>query len=59
MITLANPWDTSKPIELTFDQFKQTFSSFEAIRINSAKLLKNIGRVAGKKVAKVSKVSNF
>jgi hypothetical protein len=44
-VTLANPWNTSKPIELTFDQFKENFSGFEAVRINSAKLLKNMGRI--------------
>ena len=48
MITLANPWDTSKPIEMTFDQFKGSFSSLRAIRVNSAKLLKNIENVSKK-----------
>lgn len=42
MVNLANPWDTSKPIELTFDQFKENFSGFNAIRIDSAKLLKSM-----------------
>lgn len=48
-VTLANPWDTSEPIELTFDQFKETFSSFFAIRINSAKLLQNMEMVKEEK----------
>jgi hypothetical protein len=47
-ITLANPWDTAKPIELTFEQFKENFSGFEAIRIDSAKLLSNMRRVEKK-----------
>lgn len=50
IITLANPWDTSKPIELTFDQFKDTFSALFAIRIDSAKLLKNMRTVEKKAV---------
>ena len=51
MVNLANPWDTSKPIELTFDQFKENFSGFNAIRIDSAKLLSSMRHVAEKKVA--------
>jgi len=51
MVNLANPWDTSKPIELTFDQFKENFSGFNAIRIDSAKLLSSMRHVAEKKAA--------
>lgn len=48
MITLANPWNTSKPIKLSFRQFKETFSGIEAIRIDSARLLENIETVVEK-----------
>lgn len=41
IVTVVNPWDTTKPIELTFDQFKGTFSSLGMVRINSYELLKN------------------
>lgn len=51
VVNLANPWDTSKPIKLTFDQFKENFSGFEAIRIDSANLLSSIIHVAEKKAA--------
>ena len=51
MVNLANPWNTSKPIELTFDQFKENFSGFNAIRIDSAKLLSSMRNVAEKKAA--------
>lgn len=50
MVSLANPWDTSKPIDMTFDQFKENFSGFKAIRIDSARLLKSMKGVE-KKVA--------
>lgn len=45
---IANPWNTSKPIELTFEQLKNNFSGFDAIRIDSAKLLRNIENVEEK-----------
>lgn len=48
IVKLANPWNTSKPIELTFDQFKGTFFGFEAIRVDSAKLLTNMQRIEQK-----------
>lgn len=48
MVNLSNPWNTSKPIELSFKQFKEKFSGFRAIRINSAKLLKNMEGVEEK-----------
>ncbi len=48
MVNLANPWDTSKPIELSFNQFKENFSAFNAIRIDSAKLLKSMKGVEKK-----------
>lgn len=48
MVNLANPWDTSKPIELSFDQFKENFSAFNAIRIDSAKLLRSMKGVEKK-----------
>jgi hypothetical protein len=44
-ITLANPWDTSKPIYLTFDQFKNGFSSYAATRIDSRQILQNMERL--------------
>ena len=48
MVSLANPWDTSKAIELTFDQFKENISGFRAIRIDSAKLLRSMKSVEKK-----------
>lgn len=47
-IRLANPWDTRTSIELTLDQFKESFSGLEAIRIDSARLLNNMENIAGK-----------
>lgn len=49
-VTLANPWDTSRPIDLTFEQFKGTFSGLHAIRVNSANLLKNMETVPEKAI---------
>jgi hypothetical protein len=48
VVTLVNPWDTSKPINLTFDQFKENFSGFRAIRIDSARLLQSMKKVERK-----------
>ena len=48
VVTVANPWNTSKPINLTFDQFKENFSGFEAIRIDSAKMLQSMKKVERK-----------
>lgn len=48
VITIANPWNTAKPINLTFDQFKENFSGFEAIRIDSAKMLQSMKNVERK-----------
>ena len=45
IVTVADPRNTSKPIKLTFDQFKENFYRFEAIRIDSAKLLQNMKKV--------------
>lgn len=42
-ITLVNPWDTSKSLKFTFDQFKENFSGLGAVRINNSKLLKKMG----------------
>jgi len=46
VIKLANPWDTTKSIELTFDQFKGTFGGLDAVRIDNAKLLSNMSNIA-------------
>ena len=49
-ITLANPWDTSRPIEMSFDQFKENFCQFGVARIDNANLLLNmreVGRETG------------
>ncbi|MDO8676733.1 MAG: C2 family cysteine protease [Candidatus Azambacteria bacterium] len=48
MVSLANPWDTLKPVDMTFDQFKENFSGFKAIRIDSARLLKSMKGVEKK-----------
>jgi len=48
VVTVANPWNTAKPINLTFDQFKENFSGFEAIRIDSAKMLQSMKKVERK-----------
>lgn len=42
IVTLANPWNTKKPIELTIQQFKETFSEVSAVRIYHGKLLENM-----------------
>jgi len=42
IVTIANPWDTTKPITLTFQQFKETFNTVSAVRIHHAKLLENM-----------------
>ncbi|MEK7608848.1 MAG: hypothetical protein AAB495_04690 [Patescibacteria group bacterium] len=47
-VKIANPWNTSRPIELTFDQFKKSFSGLEAIRIDSYRLFRNMGRIVEK-----------
>ena len=44
-VVLANPWNTSKHIELTFNQFKEVFSIIGAIRINNRQLLENMRTV--------------
>lgn len=41
-ISIVNPWNTSKSIKLSFEQFKKIFGRLNAVRINSAKLLQNI-----------------
>lgn len=41
-MVLVNPWDTTKPIELTFDQFKGSFSAVSSVRINMQKMLGNM-----------------
>lgn len=45
IINLVNPWDTSKTINLTFDQFKNSFSDLEATRIDSRQILRNMERL--------------
>ncbi len=47
-VQLANPWDTSKVFELSFEQLKANFTSFGAIRIDSAKLLSRMESVERK-----------
>ena len=44
-ITLANPWDTSHPIEMSFDHFKESFSDISAARIDNENLLLNMRAV--------------
>lgn len=51
VVVLANPWDTSRPTELTFDQFKENFPNFLAVRIDSARLLKNMKSVVERKAS--------
>ena len=49
-ITLANPWNTSRPMEMSFDQFKERFSELNVVRIDNANLLLNmreVGRETG------------
>lgn len=38
-ITIVNPWNTVKPIVLTFDQMKDTFSDFCLARFDSSALI--------------------
>ena len=49
IVTMANPWNTAKPIHFTFDQFKKSFSVFRAIKVDSASLLLNMKGVEAKK----------
>ena len=44
-ITIANPWDTLRPMEMSFDQFKENFSRIEVVRIDNANLLLNMRAV--------------
>ena len=39
VITLANPWNTSRPIKFTFGQFMEAFDDVTGVRIDNAKLL--------------------
>lgn len=41
-VSLIDPNNPSKPIELSFDQFKESFSNLKAVRVDSANLLSNI-----------------
>ncbi len=41
-VMVANPYDTSVQREFTYNQFKSTFSKISAVRINHAKLLRNM-----------------
>ena len=45
IITLANPWNTSRPMEMSFDQFKENFSDIRAVRVDNANLLLNMREV--------------
>jgi len=45
VVIIGNPHDTSKPIELSFDQFKENFTAFRAVKINGVNLLKKLRRV--------------
>ncbi len=47
IITIFDPHDTSKPIDLTFKEFKKKFSIISIARINSAKLLRNMDTITG------------
>lgn len=44
-ITLVNPWNTSKSLRFTFDQFKENFSGLGAVRINNSRLLKKMDAI--------------
>lgn len=46
-IKLANPYDTSKPTTLTFQDFKKLFHNIHAVRIDNAKLLKGMEQHIG------------
>jgi hypothetical protein len=47
-VTLANPWNTKKPIKLTIKEFKKVFSAINAVRIDNAELLKSMNAVHSK-----------
>lgn len=47
-VTLANPWNTKKPIKLTFEEFKKAFSAINAVRIDNAELLKSMNTIHSK-----------
>lgn len=39
IITIVNPWNTKKPITLTFDQYKATFSDLQIAQFDANKLI--------------------
>lgn len=39
IITIVNPWNTRKPINLTFDQYKATFSDLQIAQFDANKLI--------------------
>ncbi len=39
VITIVNPWNTKKPIVLTFDQYKATFSDLQIAQFDANKLI--------------------
>lgn len=40
-VVLADPWDTSEPIELSLDQLRDNFEWVNAVRLDHARLLEN------------------
>ncbi|MEI7498385.1 MAG: C2 family cysteine protease [Candidatus Falkowbacteria bacterium] len=44
-VTVNNPWNTTKKIEIPFDIFKNTFSDIRAIRIDNTKLLNSASEI--------------
>ena len=50
-ITIANPWDTSKPKTMSFDEFKKRFSSLAAVKIDINQLLLGLHLVNRTKTA--------
>ena len=48
-ITLANPWNTLRPMEMSFDHFKENFSNVGAVRVDNANLLLNMRKIDRKR----------
>lgn len=44
-VTLVDPKDTSKTLELSYEEFKKDFSTIQYVRPNHAEILKNLGSV--------------
>ncbi len=47
-VKVVNPWDTSKPIEMSFEQFKGTFTDISIVEVDVEKFLDYTSKYAEK-----------